>query len=82
MRALWTVMRREVVERVRSKAFLISTIVTLVIIGGVVAAISVAAQANSGPATFHVGVVGRSTPTLNTTLQLGTGGTKLSGHDQ
>ena len=69
MRGLWIVMRREVVERVRSKAFLVSTGLTILLVGGLVAAIAFAAN-DSGPASYRVGLVGESSPTLNTALQL------------
>ncbi|HSG78683.1 MAG TPA: ABC transporter permease [Acidimicrobiia bacterium] len=68
MRTLWIVMKREVIERVRSKAFLVSTGITLTLVGGVVVALSFAQ--GSGPPSYQVAIVGRSTPTLNTSLQL------------
>lgn len=68
MKPLWLVTRREVVERARSKAFLVSTLVTLTLVGGVVAAMAFAQ--GSGPVSYRVAIVGDTSPTLAGSLRL------------
>lgn len=59
--ATWLVARREAQERAKSKAFLASTAITVLLLGAVVA---VLALADSGPPTYEVAYVGDSPPAL------------------
>lgn len=58
---LWLVTRREIRERARTKGFLISSIVTLVLIGG---AIVVPTLVGGNAETHEVGVVGEGNATI------------------
>lgn len=58
--ATWLVATREAVERVRSRAFIVSTVLTLVILGGLVTLTIV--TAGGGPTRFEVAVAGNPGP--------------------
>lgn len=66
-RATWLIASREARERARSKAFLASTLVTVVLLGGIIA---VATLADSGPQHYDVALIGDSPTSLDDTLSL------------
>jgi ABC-2 type transport system permease protein len=57
LRATWLIARREAKERARSKAFLASTIVTVLLLGAVV---TVVVLTDTGPPSYNVALVGDS----------------------
>ncbi|MEE9581516.1 MAG: ABC transporter permease [Acidimicrobiia bacterium] len=63
--AIWLIARREAKERARSKAFLASTAVTVLLLGAVV---TIVALTDSGPPRFDVALVGDSPTGLTETL--------------
>ena len=63
--AIWLIARREAKERARSKAFLASTAVTVLLLGAVV---TIVALTHSGPPRFDVALVGDSPAGLTETL--------------
>jgi ABC-2 type transport system permease protein len=67
-RDVYLVGRREVRERVRSRAFIVSTSFTLLLVVGVLAAL--AYFSDRPPPTYSIGVVGESPPGLDGALSL------------
>ncbi len=63
--ATWLIARREAKERARSKAFLASTVVTILLLGAVV---GVMALTDTGPPQYDVALVGDSPPGLSGAL--------------
>ena len=66
LRSTWLVARREAKERAKSKAFLASTAVTVLLLGAVVA---VVALTDSGPPEYEVAIIGDSPIGLDSTLR-------------
>lgn len=65
LRATWLIARREATERARSKAFLASTIVTVLLLGAVV---TVVALTDTGPPNYNIALVGESPTGLTAAL--------------
>ncbi len=65
LRATWLIARREAKERARSKAFLASTIVTVLLLGAVV---TVVVLTDSGPPSYNIALVGESPTGLTAAL--------------
>jgi len=65
MRATWLIARREAKERARSKAFLASTIVTVLLLGAVV---TVVVLTDTGPPSYNIALVGESPTGLTAAL--------------
>jgi ABC-2 type transport system permease protein len=65
LRATWLIARREATERARSKAFLASTIVTVLLLGAVV---TVVVLTDTGPPSYNIALVGESPTGLTAAL--------------
>ena len=63
--ATWLIARREAKERARSKAFLASTIVTVLLLGAVV---TVVVLTDTGPPSYNIALVGESPTGLTAAL--------------
>jgi ABC-2 type transport system permease protein len=61
LRSIWLVARREIIERGRSRAYLLSLVVTIVLIG---AGFLLPALVGGGPKTVKVGLIGEPPPAL------------------
>lgn len=60
------VARREAVERARSRAFIVSTVVTIVLLGGIVA---LQVLLDPGPPEYRIGLAGDAPPALEAALE-------------
>jgi ABC-2 type transport system permease protein len=65
LRATWLIARREATERARSKAFLASTIVTVLLLGAVVTVVVIT---DTGPPSYNIALVGESPSGLTAAL--------------
>jgi len=65
LRATWLIARREATERARSKAFLASTIVTVLLLGAVVTVVVIT---DTGPPSYNIALVGESPTGLTAAL--------------
>jgi ABC-2 type transport system permease protein len=66
LRSIWLVARREIIERGRSRAYVLSLVVTIVLIG---AGILLPALVSGGPKVLRVGVIGEGPPGLQQAIE-------------
>lgn len=66
LRSTWLVAEREATERAKSRAYLVSTALTLLIIGALIAMVVLT---DPGPTTYQVGIAGDSPAALSGALQ-------------
>ncbi len=66
IRSTWLVARREILERGRSRGYLLSLVVTLVLLG---AGFGIPILLGSGAQTMKVGIIGAAPAQLESTIQ-------------
>lgn len=66
LRSIWLVARREIIERGRSRAYLLSLVVTILFIG---AGFLLPSLVGGGPRVLKIGVIGEAPPALEETIR-------------